>query len=330
MEIKLLIERIFEIQNETDFKDISLKIFKQQAENNKIYNQYIKHLNIDYQNISQIEEIPFLPISFFKKHKIICGNQDFEEVFISSGTTGMTQSKHYVKDISIYKKSFRLAFEHFYGKPENYCFLALLPAYLERKGSSLIYMADDFIKTSNQNSGFFLNNHSELVEILTFNESNNIKTILLGVSFALLDLAEKYKLNLKNTIIVETGGMKGRRQEITKNELHNKLKNAFGVENIHSEYGMTELLSQAYSSGNNKFKTPKWMKILIRDIYDPFKYLENNKSGGINVIDLANINSCSFIETQDIGKMVEENKFEISGRIDNSEIRGCNLLVMND
>ena len=277
--------------------------------------------------MKEVSDIPFLPIEFFKTHQIKTGDFEHEETFLSSGTTGANHSKHLVKDLSLYEDSYINAFKQFYGNIEDYCVLGLLPSYLERKGSSLIYMVDDLIRRSNHNeSGFFLDNQAELIEILKKNVENNQKTILFGVSFALLDLAESYQIDLSDVIIMETGGMKGRRKELTRTELHAIYKNSFGVANIHSEYGMTELLSQAYSKGNGLFKTPRWMKVLIRDINDPFSYLQVNKTGGINVIDLANINSCSFIATQDLGKYSAEG-FEVLGRFDNSDLRGCNLLI---
>ncbi|MGB7393621.1 MAG: acyl transferase, partial [Pricia sp.] len=252
-----------------------------------------------------------------------------EVVFTSSGTTGSLTSRHYVKDIGVYEKSFRKAFFHFYGSISEYCVLALLPSYLEREGSSLIYMVDDLIqKSGHPESGFYLNDLKGLKNQLVQLEASGTKTLLIGVSFALLDLAETYPLKLQNTIIMETGGMKGRRRELIRDELHHILKSAFGVDRIHSEYGMTELLSQAYSKGNGHFETPPWMKILIRDTEDPLTYQPIGKTGGINVIDLANRNSCAFIATQDLGKMHPNGSFEILGRFDHSDVRGCNLMVM--
>jgi len=278
--------------------------------------------------VKTINDIPFLPVELFKTHAIKTGGFKAQKTFLSSGTTGMSQSKHFVKDVSLYELSYLNAFKHFYGAIEEYCVLGLLPSYLEREGSSLIYMVDDLIKKSKSSeSGFFLDNHKELIEILAKNIRNKQKTILFGVSFALLDLAESCQIDLSDVIIImETGGMKGRRKELTRDELHGIYKESFKVSEIHSEYGMTELLSQAYSKGNGVFKTPEWMKILIRDVNDPFHFLEDNNTGGINVIDLANINSCSFIATQDLGKCTDEG-FEVLGRFDNSDLRGCNLLI---
>ena len=323
-----LINDIFNIKSEQDFNGLAIEVFKFQYENNTTYQQFCKLLNILPNQVKQIDQIPFLPITFFKTHSIKTGDFKEEAIFLSSGTTGQNQSKHYVKDLSIYKKSYTKAFEKFYGNVEDYCVLALLPSYLEREGSSLIYMMDDFIKKSNHSkSGFFLNNEDFLVENLQFLIKNNQKTILFGVSFALLDLAEKYEIDLNDVIIMETGGMKGRREELTRDELHRVYKRSFNVSNIHSEYGMTELLSQAYSKGKGIFETPTWMKILIRDVNDPFSILTHGKTGGINVIDLANIHSCSFIATQDLGRQNAKEQFEVLGRFDNSDIRGCNLLI---
>lgn len=319
----------FNIHNANDFARISLEIFKFQAENNSVYKEFINYLHIDIRNVKNISQIPFLPIQFFKSHKIISSKEKIQQLFLSSGTTGNKQSKHFVTDISVYEKSFEKGFEYFYDSIENYTILALLPSYLEREGSSLIYMVNSFIKNSKKpKSGFYLNNLDELYENLLELDKNGEKTLLIGVSFALLDLVEKYKFQLKNTIIMETGGMKGRRKELIREELHQILCEGFGVKKIHSEYGMTELLSQAYSKGNGIFECPPWMKILIRDTEDALTLLPKGKSGGINVIDLANINSCSFIATQDLGKTYANNTFEVLGRFDNSDIRGCNLMVM--
>ncbi|MCF6349135.1 MAG: acyl transferase [Flavobacteriaceae bacterium] len=321
------INKLFSIQTSTNFEKFALVVFKHQARNNLVYRQFLSHLNIDINAIKTIDKIPFLPIQFFKSHKIISNTNSIEQVFSSSGTTGSLTSKHYVTDISIYEKSYITAFEHFYGNVKGYTILALLPSYLEREGSSLIYMVDDLIKKSNKpKNGFYLDNLSELKKTLIDLDTSGEKVLLIGVSFALLDLVEKYQFELKNTIIMETGGMKGRRKELIRAELHNKLKKGFGVTDIHSEYGMTELLSQVYSTGNGVFKTPPWMKILIRDTEDALQLLPHKKTGGINIIDLANINSCSFIATQDLGKTYNDGTFEVLGRFDHSDIRGCNLL----
>lgn len=312
----------------SNFDEIALKLFQFQAVQNPIYKQFLQLLAIDVNTIKKVEEIPFMPISFFKSHDIKSGNWEKEVIFTSSGTTGMTTSKHPVKDLSWYTNNCRSNFAEVYGPPKDYCFLALLPAYLEREGSSLIYMVDDFIQQSKYSeSGFFLNDIDELLEVLSVCIDKNIPTVLLGVSFALWDLAEQNPRDLKNVIIMETGGMKGRRKEITRNQLHQIFKKAFKVENIHSEYGMTELLSQAYSTGNGIFKPSNTMKVSTREINDPFAQGELTKTGLINIIDLANIDSCAFIATDDLGKVFSNGTFEITGRLDASDIRGCNLLI---
>ena len=319
----------FKLHNTQGFNKITLDIFRFQATNNLVYKTFLNHLKVDVNTVEKIEEIPFMPIQFFKSHRIISSSAPTEQLFLSSGTTGMTQSKHYVTDVSIYEESFTKAFQQFYGEIEAYTVLALLPSYLERTGSSLIYMVNNFIeKSNNPKSGFYLNNLDELAENLQELDKNGTKILLIGVSFALLDLLDAYSFNLKNTIIMETGGMKGQRKELIREELHNILCDGFGVSEIHSEYGMTELLSQAYSKGNGIFECPPWMKILTRDTEDALTILPEGKSGGINVIDLANINSCSFIATQDLGKTYKNGTFEVLGRFDNSDIRGCNLLVL--
>lgn len=320
---------IFNIYNFTDFEKLSFEIFRFQAKNNLIYNEFLNHLAIDVTSVHKLNQIPFLPIQFFKSHKVVSSKEKVQQIFLSSGTTGDTQSKHYVTDLNIYKTSFRKGFEYFYGNIKDYTVLALLPSYLERDGSSLIYMVNDFIESSNcSKSGFYLNNLEELSDHLIELDKNNKKVLLIGVSFALLDFVEKFKFKLNNIIIIETGGMKGRRKELIKKELHRVLCDGFGVEEIHSEYGMTELLSQAYSKGNGLFKCPPWMKVIIRDTEDALTIFPDGKSGGINVIDLANINSCSFIATQDLGKTYANGTFEVLGRFDNSDIRGCNLMVL--
>lgn len=322
-------ERIFSIKTNEEFEQISLEIFDYQFKNNVTYKEFCSYLKKNPDNMRSVYDIPFLPIEFFKSKRVFCGNNTEQQIFTSSGTTGMVTSKHFVKDISIYEKSFREGFELFYGKPSEYAILALLPSYLERSGSSLIYMVEDLIKQSkNKNSGFYLYELDKLAEILKDLDKKGQKTLLIGVSFALLDLVEKHQFNLKNTIVMETGGMKGRRKELIREELHQILSDGFGLQNIHSEYGMTELLSQGYSKGNGIFKTVPWMKVLIRDTNDALSFLPNGKSGGVNVIDLANVHSCSFIATQDLGKVYNDGSFEILGRFDNADIRGCNLLVM--
>ena len=321
-------EEIFSISSTSEFKQLALRVFLYQAENNPVYREYLQILGTDVSKITSLEQIPFLPIEFFKSHQVISTNKEAQAIFTSSGTTGNLTSRHYVPDLKIYEASFAKGFEQYYGAVSDYCILALLPSYLEREGSSLIYMMEKLIKDSkHEKSGFYLHNHEELIATISDLKKQNQKILLLGVSFALLDLAEKFQLDLDGVIVMETGGMKGRRKEITREELHAFLTQRLGVEKIHSEYGMTELLSQAYSKGDSLFFTPSWMKILIRDTYDPFSYEKQGQSGGVNVIDLANINSCSFIETQDLGRIHADGSFEILGRFDHSDIRGCNLLV---
>lgn len=321
-------QQVFSIKNEQQFNECALEIFRHQAENCIIYKEFIAGLNIEPAKVQAIAQIPFLPIEFFKTHAILSSAEHAEVVFTSSGTTGIITSSHFVTDVSWYVESFRSAFRLFYGNIENYTILALLPSYLEREGSSLIYMADDLIKQSNnKDSGFFLYNHDELYHRLKKLQQAQRPALLIGVTFALLDFVESYSLNFPELIVMETGGMKGRRKEMIREELHEQLCMGFGVDMIHSEYGMTELLSQAYSKGNGIFNCPPWMKIITRDTNDPMTLLNNGTTGGINVIDLANINSCSFIATQDLGKVYADNWFEVLGRFDNSDIRGCNLLI---
>jgi len=322
------VKDIFGIKSIQDFEKKALEIFFFQAKNNPVYKEYLSHLKTTITSVQSLSDIPFLPIQFFKSHRVVAGDEKIEQTFLSSGTTGSVQSKHYVSDVSLYEESYRQAFNHFYGEIEETVVLALLPSYLEREGSSLVYMVNDLISKSKQpESGFYLNNLDELKEVLLKLDALGKKVLLIGVSFALLDLVEKHQFSLKNTFVMETGGMKGKRKEMIREELHAVLKTGFGVSEIHSEYGMTELLSQAYSKGHGVFQCPPWMKILIRDTEDPLSLLPNGKTGGINVIDLANKNSCSFIATQDLGKVLNETSFTILGRFDNSDIRGCNLLI---
>lgn len=330
-DIKIMIDinNIFKLKTEAQFNALALDVFKYQFENNRVYRSFCDLLFKHPSDINRIEDIPFLPIQFFKSHQVLGNKDPVEQIFTSSGTSGSITSKHYVTDLKIYETSFIKGFRHFYGNVEDYTILALLPSYLEREGSSLIYMVEHLIKaTNNSKSDFYLNNLSELKDTLIELDSKRDKVLLIGVSYALLDLIELHQFNLKNTIIMETGGMKGRRKELIKQELHSILKKGFGVDSIHSEYGMTELLSQAYSKGNGIFEYPNWMKILTRDTEDALTIQSIGKTGGINVIDLANINSCSFIATQDLGKVYPNNSFEIIGRFDNSDIRGCNLMVL--
>ena len=319
-------KEIFDIKNDAEFEMLALSIFDYQMESNSIYAPYAA-LILKGKAPNNIFEIPFLPISFFKTEQIICQGRPVEEVFLSSGTTG-DQSKHLVSDISLYRESYLKAFELFYGDITQYCILSLLPNYREREGSSLIYMVDDLIsKSKHEQSGFYLNDYESLSKRLQKLEKEGQKTILFGVSYALLDLAEQFPQKLEHTIIIETGGIKGKRKEMLKEELHQNLKAAFSLEVIHSEYGMSELLSQSYSNGEGIFKSPPWKKVLIRDTNDPLSIIGDNKTGGINVIDLANIYSCPFIATQDLGKTFEDGTFTVLGRFDNSDLRGCNLLL---
>jgi phenylacetate-coenzyme A ligase PaaK-like adenylate-forming protein len=322
-------ETIFNINSDVDFTKTALQVFKHQFKNNRVYRSFCDLLYKHPSDINTVQEIPFLPIQFFKSRKVLSSLGEVDEIFTSSGTTGSITSKHFVTDINVYKKSYLNGFAHFYGNIEDYVVLALLPNYLERKGSSLVFMVDDLIKkTKNSESGFYLNNLDELAKKLVYLNKKGQKVLLIGVSFALLDLIEKQQFNLKNTIVMETGGMKGRRKELIREELHQILQKGFGVDRIHSEYGMTELLSQGYSKGKGIFETPPWMQILTRDTEDALTINPNERNGGINVIDLANYNSCSFIATQDLGKASKNGTFEIIGRFDNADIRGCNLMVL--
>lgn len=318
----------FSINDEKAFQAQALATFKFQAVNCQVYKEYIYHLKIDVNQVLDIEQIPFLPIGFFKTHSVLSSQKPIEITFSSSGTTGMVQSSHHVTDVSLYEQSYLQAFEQFYGKVSDYCFLALLPSYQQRSGSSLIYMVNDLIeKSTHPQSGYFLYNHDDLLHTLTDLKNKNQPTVLIGVTYALLDFIENFDLHFPELIVMETGGMKGKRKEMVREELHEQLTRGFGVPAIHSEYGMTELLSQAYSLGEGVFQCPGWMKILVRDTNDPLTLIAQGKTGGINVIDLANVNSCAFIATQDLGKINSDGNFEVLGRFDNADIRGCNLLV---
>ncbi|NKI26143.1 acyl transferase [Arenibacter sp. 6A1] len=320
---------IFHLSSTTEFNALTLEVFKFQYQHNLVYQEFCNHLGKNPDNISVVEDIPFLPIEFFKTKTVITGTDNHQALFTSSGTTGSEVSKHFVQDISLYEKSYLNAFKHFYGDIEEYCVLALLPSYLEREGSSLIYMAEDLIgKSKHPDSGFYLNNIEQLRETLKLLNLQNTKILLLGVSFALLDMAEEAPMALQNTIVMETGGMKGRKKEMIREELHALLRAGFGVSHIHSEYGMTELLSQAYSKGDGRFLAPNWMKVLIRETEDPLSLQEPGKTGGVNIIDLANLYSCSFIATQDLGKIHADGSFEVLGRFDHSDVRGCNLMLL--
>ncbi|TWR27326.1 acyl transferase [Mucilaginibacter achroorhodeus] len=321
-------QQVFSIGSQTAFSETALQVFRYQAEHNGLYKQFVDGLSVRPEDVSSIDRIPFLPVEFFKAHNVVATTGKPQITFTSSGTTGMITSSHHVSDVSWYEESFRKAFEIFYGAIKQYTVLALLPAYLEREGSSLIYMAQDMINQSgNADSGFYLYNHQDLYQTLLRQQANAKPTLLIGVTFALLDFVENYKLDFPELIVMETGGMKGRRKEMIREELHQTLCAGFGVKHIHSEYGMTELLSQAYSKGDGIFNSPPWMRILTRDTNDPLTLIGTGKTGGVNIIDLANINSCSFIATQDLGKIYPDGSFEILGRFDNSDIRGCNLLV---
>ena len=322
-------DMIFEISDQESFQDTAMKIFEYQADNNKVYSEFLKGLKIAKEDIKKIEEIPFLPVGLFKNHMIITGDQSPAKIFESSGTSGNSVSRHHVTDICLYEESFSRAFRLFYGEPSEYVIAALLPSYTERESSSLVYMMNGLIRQSgNSSGGFFINNTNELLDGIKRWKAEKRKILLVGVSFALLDLAEKQSPDLSGVIVMETGGMKGRRKEITREEMHAILKEKFNITEVHSEYGMTELLSQAYSQDKGIFHCPPWMKSVIRDPQDPLSIIdEPYKTGGINIIDLANVNSCSFIATGDLGKMHEDGGFEVLGRFDNSDIRGCNLLI---
>lgn len=342
-------DEVFTVSGAGSFERLALDVFRFQAEGCPVYREFIRLLGINPAEVKSLLSIPFMPISFFRDHNVITGDkpseQDFpggspvspdfigggrtEQVFLSSGTTGMKQSRHTVKDISIYDRSLEEGFRLFYGDPSDYAVMGLLPSYLEREGSSLIYMVDRLIKLSgNDAGGFFLDDHKALFRSISRARVSGLKVLLMGVTFALLDLAGEHPCDLSDLIIMETGGMKGRRREIIREEVHEIIMKAFGVSAVHSEYGMTELLSQAYSAGKGLFMTPPWMKVLIRDGHDPMSHTAGpGAAGGISIIDLANIWSCSFIATTDLGRMHPGGQFEVQGRFDDSDIRGCNLLV---
>ncbi len=323
------VTQIFKINCEAEFNEQLINVFRYQFQSNEVYRKWSLNFISDADEVKEIKHIPFLPIEFFKSEKVVCDGKDsFDEVFTSSSTTSQTPSRHYVKDISVYKTAFIKGFELHFGDPTSYCILALLPGYLDRQGSSLVYMCQSLIELSGHSkSGFYLRNIDELCEVIEFLKLKQQKTMLIGVSYALLDLAAKgVELN-DNFIVMETGGMKGTRKEMLKEELHAELKKGFGINRIASEYGMTELLSQAYSHTDGEFVMPPWMRVLIRDVNDPLTYLAHGRTGGINVIDLANVYSCSFIATKDLGMMTDQGKLILRGRYDNSDIRGCNLMV---
>lgn len=322
------IERIFSIRNSEEFSNLALELFRYQAKECSIYKDYIQLLKIAPDSVNSIEKIPFLPIEFFKSHEVKSGEFSAESVFTSSGTTGQTVSKHHVKDLALYEQSFTKTFHLFYGNEKDMVILALLPSYLERTGSSLIYMCESLIKSgANPLSGFYLNEHSQLLSVLQKCKAEKRKTLLIGVTFGLLDFAENIHESFPDLVVMETGGMKGRREEWVRAQVHQYLVEHLGVEKIHSEYGMTELLSQAYSDGDGLFVCPPWMKVLRREVTDPFEINSNSGGGAINIIDLTNFDSCAFIATQDLGKLHSGGKFEILGRYDHAEVRGCNLMV---
>lgn len=311
-----------------DFLSTALELFRFQAQYNPVYAQYLALLGREAKSVKSIEDIPFIPISFFKSQRVSLYREEPSEYFKSSGTGGYGPSRHAAYDLNFYDALARQCFERFYGPLPDRVILALLPAYLERSGSSLVRMADDFIRQSQQaESGFYLNNLAALSATLQKLESQERPYLLLGVSFALLDLAEQYPQRLKQGIIMETGGMKGRRKEMVRGELHQHLQSAFGVSQIHSEYGMTELFSQAYSRGQGRFESPPWMRVLPREMEDPLSLARPGKTAGLNIIDLANLDSCAFIATEDLGKVYEDGSFSVLGRFDRAEVRGCNLMV---
>ena len=319
---------IFNLQNPFEFNETARSLFRYQYRNNSIYRSFVDALGISESKVYHPEQIPFLPVSFFKTHKITTGDFIEEAVFESSGTTGSETSRHYVADTGLYETSFTRGIELFYGDLSQYAVFALLPSYLERRNSSLVYMVEKIrMKSNQQMGGFFLHELETLQKQLTEAHDAGLKIMLFGVTFALLEMAEKFPVSIPGAVVFETGGMKGRRKELTRMELHEKLCSGFGVAKIHSEYGMTELLSQAWSAGDGIFRCPPWMRVLIADTNDPLSYIETGRTGGINIIDLANFHSCSFLATQDLGRVFDDGSFEVLGRFDNSDIRGCSLLA---
>jgi hypothetical protein len=319
---------VFRIQPQ-EFEQWALQLFHFQAKENKIYREYLHHLPVQIDAIDRLDKVPFLPVRFFKKHRISAYHFQEEKVFCSSTTTGSYPSRHYIDDLAFYQKISLCAFEQFYGSIKDFHVFGLLPSYLEREDASLVYMVDHFIKLSGSSlSGFYLHDHRKLLHALRQAQQTKRKVLLIGVTFALLDFAEELAPDLNGVMVMETGGMKGRREESTRDQVHAVLKSKLNVTNIHSEYGMTELLSQAYASNNGLFFTPPWMRIHIRQLHDPFSMAEDGKSGGINIIDLANMHSCAFIETEDIGLRKPSGGFEVLGRIDNADVRGCSLMYV--
>jgi phenylacetate-coenzyme A ligase PaaK-like adenylate-forming protein len=321
-------ENIFNVTPQT-FDDVALQVFKFQYQNVSVYREFCMLQKRSPENVNSILEIPFLPIELFKTNKIIADGREAQAIFESSTTTGNVPSKHYVADLSFYEYSFAKCFRFFFGEVSDYVLLALLPSYLERGNSSLVYMADKLIQQSGQNASSFVKDEDGyLYDLLDVLKTSKRKTILLGVTFALMDFAAKYKIDFPDLIVMETGGMKGRREELTREEVHWELRTSFGVPKIFSEYGMTEMLSQAYSKGDGIFKAPPWLKIVVRDLYEPVRLLPGESTGAVNVIDLANLYSCSFLATADLGKVHADASFEILGRVSGAEVRGCNLMAI--
>lgn len=324
-----LTEEIFRVADNQSFETTALEIFRLQAAECPVYREYLQLLGTDAGSISDIFSVPFMPVTFFRDHNIFTGEGVPEQVFTSSGTAGMHRSHHSVRSLALYNESLERTFRLFYGDPSEYAIMGLLPSYLEREGSSLIYMVNRLMTLSgNSCGGFFLDDYEALMKAIDSARLAGVRVLLIGVTFALLDMAESHREDLSDALIMETGGMKGRRREMIRDEVHEIIMEAFGVTSVHSEYGMTELLSQAYSAGEGLFRSPPWMKVLIRDSHDPMAHsVASGASGGISVIDLANIWSCSFIDTDDLGRMHEGGLFEVQGRFDEADLRGCNLLV---
>ncbi len=323
-----ILQRIFTMRGGEAFEQLALEVFRHQFGNNAVYREYCTALAVDPDSVLCLKDIPFLPIELFKSRKVYASAEPAEKIFSSSGTTGSVVSKHHIARGEVYEQSFQQCFRHFYGDPRSYCILSLLPGYLERQDSSLVYMANGLMGLSaHPEGGFYLDQMNTLAGKLRKLMKDGVKVLLLGVSHALLELAESHPMPLPHALVMETGGMKGRRKEMVREELHAILCEAFRQEVIHSEYGMTELLSQAYSGGRGLFSCPPWMRVLIRDPNDPLSLVQDGRNGGINVIDLANLYSCSFIATQDLGRMHSDGHFEVLGRFDHSDARGCNLLL---
>jgi len=324
--------RVFSITNESAFRQIALEVYHFQYYNNPVYRLFCDTIDRTPAQVVALQQVPFLPISFFKTHEIRCFDAAPEAIFRSSGTTGMEQSRHLVKDLELYRESFTRCFERFYGKVQNYCVLGLLPSYLERVDSSLVYMVQQLIRSSGHpDSGFYLYDHQQLASVLRRLENKGQKTLLIGVTFALLDFARAFPMKLSHTTIMETGGMKGRGKELVREEVHQMLANAFQTGIIHSEYGMTEMLSQAYANGAGRYSTPPWLKVFVRDETDPLSCIDAQQktiSGALNVVDLANLYSCSFIATEDLARLYSDGSFEILGRMDNTDVRGCSLMTV--